>query len=149
MCRWISSNEDETTVLCRFSLKTKSMRWKINHLEPLLSAAVQPVNIYANTSSGVNSKIKKKNNMWQTKAKKKHMQVRAKDSKHLFSIDNLLDFLHKKADITDCLKQHVSVKNPWHLLYENEAWKKKKKRGGGNMWKWNRQKRRRRMKQED
>lgn len=34
------------------------------------------------------------------------MQVRSKDSKHLFSLDNLLDFLHKKADITDCLKQH-------------------------------------------
>lgn len=34
------------------------------------------------------------------------MQVRAKDSKHLFSLYNLLDFLDKKADITDCLKQH-------------------------------------------
>lgn len=34
------------------------------------------------------------------------MQVRSIDSKHLFSLDNLLDFLHKKADITDCLKQH-------------------------------------------
>lgn len=34
------------------------------------------------------------------------MQVRSKDSKHLFSLDNLLDFLHKKADITDCLDQH-------------------------------------------
>lgn len=37
------------------------------------------------------------------------MQVTSKDSKHLFSLDNLLDFLHKKADITDCLKQHRSL----------------------------------------
>lgn len=62
------------------------------------------------------------------------MQVRSKDSKHLFSLDNLLDFLHKKADITDCLKQH-------HLLWrihdtcfkmKNEVRKKK------HMWRWDR-----------
>lgn len=45
--------------------------------------------------------------MWQNNKKrekkqpKKNMQVRSKDSKHLFSVDNLLDFLHKKGDITD------------------------------------------------
>lgn len=39
--------------------------------------------------------------MWQKKVKE-NMRVRSKDWIHLFSLDNLLDFLHKKADITNC-----------------------------------------------
>lgn len=62
------------------------------------------------------------------------MQVRSKDAKHLFSLDNLLDFLHKKADITDRLKQHLfsTVKNPRHLLlYHEDGVEEEKTRGNG------------------
>lgn len=55
------------------------------------------------------------------------MQVRSKDSKHLFSLDNLLDFLHKKADITDCLKQHRSLWRIHDTCFYNEDEVRKKK----------------------
>ena len=42
------------------------------------------------------------------------------------SLYNLLDFLHKKADITDRLKQHVRLKDPWHLLRNGNEVRKKK-----------------------
>lgn len=63
------------------------------------------------------------------------MQVRSKDSKHLFPLDNLLDFLHKKADITDCLKQHhllCRIHDTCFMMKWSEEGKKK------NMWRWDR-----------
>lgn len=64
------------------------------------------------------------------------MQVRPKDSKHLFSLDNLLDFLHKKADVTDCVK-HRRFQWRIHDTFIHESfvmkmkWGRKNTRGGG------------------
>lgn len=65
------------------------------------------------------------------------MQVMSKDSKHLFSLDNLFDFLHKKADITDRLSNIASCEESMTPAYnENEV--RKEKHG----WRWDRYKQR-------